>query len=165
MITLRHAGPDDLELLQRWGEQPHVIASGGGDDWEFETELGRVVPWREQLIAEHDGRPIGFMQIIDPRDEESHYWGEIERGLRAIDIWIGEPDALGRGFGTEMMRQAFVRCFAPPDVTAVLIDPLAKNTRAIRFYERLGFVAEGIRHFGDDECLVMRLSRERWHRS
>jgi ribosomal protein S18 acetylase RimI-like enzyme len=59
--------------------------------------------------------------------------------LRAIDIWIGEAADLGRGYGTRMMRHALERCFADPAVKAVLIDPLASNTRARRFYERLGF--------------------------
>jgi aminoglycoside 6'-N-acetyltransferase len=36
---------------------------------------------------------IGFVQIIDPAREESHYWGDAPGGLRAIDIWIGEADA------------------------------------------------------------------------
>ena len=48
---------------------------------------------------------------------------------------------------------------APPTVTAVLIDPLASNTRARAFYERLGFVAVGPRRFGTDDCVVYRLDR------
>jgi RimJ/RimL family protein N-acetyltransferase len=74
------------------------------------------------------GRPIGFVQIIDPAREESHYWGDCEPNLRAIDIWIGEADCLNKGYGTQMMRLAIERCFADPSVTAILIDPLASNT-------------------------------------
>jgi hypothetical protein len=47
-------------------------------------------------------------------------------------------------------------------VTAIVIDPLASNTRAHRFYRRLGFVPEGRRMFGDDDCLVHRLTRLTW---
>src|SRR5690606_39483337 len=110
-IRLRPARPDDLDLLRRWDEEPHVVASDPNDDWGWETELARNPDWRKQLIAELDGRPIGFIEIIDPAREEGHYWGDIEPDLRALDIWIGEPDCLGRGYGTEMMRQALARCF------------------------------------------------------
>jgi aminoglycoside 6'-N-acetyltransferase len=158
-IVLRPAVPADLELLQRWDEEPHVVESDPNDDWGWEAELARSPDWREQLVAEADGRPIGFVQIIDPAREESHYWGDCPPDLRAIDIWIGEADALGRGYGTQMMRQAIDRCFAEPAVTAILIDPLRSNTAAIRFYERLGFQAVGPRWFGEDDCLVMRLDR------
>jgi len=61
-----------------------------------------------------------------------------------------------------MMRRAFQLCFAEPAVTAIVIDPLASNTRAHRFYQRLGFKPEGRRMFEDDDCLVHRLTRETW---
>jgi aminoglycoside 6'-N-acetyltransferase len=62
-----------------------------------------------------------------------------------------------------MMQLAFKRCFADPLVTAVLIDPLASNTRAHRFYERLGFQFVEQRKFGLDDCFVYQLNREDWH--
>ena len=158
-LTLRPATPDDLALLRRWDAQPHVIAADPNDDWAWEVELGRDPDWREQLIAERDGEPLGFVQIIDPAREESRYWGDVPGGLRALDLWIGEARDLGRGYGTEMMRLALARCFASPDVTAALVDPLAGNTRAHRFYERLGFRFVERRRFGEDDCFVYRLDR------
>jgi aminoglycoside 6'-N-acetyltransferase len=161
-MNLRPATPADLPLLQRWDEQPHVIASDPNDDWHWEIELARSPDWREQLIAERDGRPIGFIQIIDPAREESRYWGEVAANLRAVDIWIGEAADLGKGYGTSMMKLALARCFADPAVEAVLIDPLASNTRAHRFYERLGFEFVERRRFGQDDCFVYRLDRSSW---
>jgi aminoglycoside 6'-N-acetyltransferase len=158
-VSLRRATPDDLPLLRHWDEQPHVIASDPNDDWGWEVELQRRPDWREQLIAELDGRPIGYVEIIDPAREESHYWGDVPAGLRAVDIWIGEAECLGRGYGTQMMRLALRRCFAEPSVEAVLVDPLASNTRAHRFYERVGFRFVEERRFGEDDCLVYRLER------
>lgn len=161
-LTLRPATPADAPLLRQWDEQPHVIASDPNDDWQWETELGKPHDWREQLIAELDGRPIGYLEIIDPAREDSHYWGEVGPDLRAIDIWIGEADELGKGHGTKMMQLALERCFSDPAVNAILIDPLASNTRAHRFYGRLGFRFLEIRRFGADECRVYRLAREDW---
>jgi aminoglycoside 6'-N-acetyltransferase len=157
--ALRPASVADAPLLRRWDDEPHVIASDPNDEWAWETELGKEHAWREQLVAEVDGRPIGFVQIIDPALEETRYWGEVPGGLRAIDIWIGEADALGKGYGTAIMHLALDRCFKDPSVGAVIIDPLTSNTRAIRFYERLGFRFVERRHFGDDDCSVYRLER------
>jgi aminoglycoside 6'-N-acetyltransferase len=159
MLHLRPATIDDLDLLRRWDEEPHVVEADPNDDWGWEVELARDPEWREQLIAEIDGRSIGFIQIIDPALEDSHYWGEIEPNLRAIDIWIGAEADLGKGYGTQMMKLAIERCFANPLVTAILIDPLASNTRAHRFYERLGFRFVEPRRFGEDDCFVYRLNR------
>lgn len=162
MINLRPATSADLNLLRYWDEKPHVISSDPNDDWGWEVELERTPDWREQLIAEIDGRPIGFIQIIDPAHEESKYWGNVTEDIRAIDIWIGEETDLGKGYGTKMMQLAIARCFADSSVTAILIDPLVSNTRAHRFYERLGFQFIEHRRFGEDECFVYRLSRANW---
>lgn len=161
-IHLRPATLSDLDTVLYWDEQPHVLESDPDDEWNWDIELGRTPEWREQLIAELEGRPLGFIQIIDPALEESHYWGDIPEGLRAIDIWIGEASDLGQGYGTEMMRQAIQRCFESPHVTAILIDPLVSNTRAHRFYERIGYQRLEQRRFGDDDCFVYELTRERW---
>lgn len=131
-IRLRAAQVDDIPLLTHWDEQPHVIESDPNDDWNWESGLARDPEWREQLVAEADGVPIGFVQIIDPAREDSHYWGECPPNLRAIDIWIGEASYIGRGFGT----------------------------RARRFYEKIGFTFVDIRRFGEDVCAVYRLDRE-----
>jgi aminoglycoside 6'-N-acetyltransferase len=163
LIRLRRATLKDLPILRHWDMQSHVVAATGNDDpFDWEGELPREVDWREFLIGEVDGRPVGFIQIIDAAREETHYWGDAAPNLRAIDIWIGEAADLGRGYGTEMMHVAIERCFAEPAVTAILIDPLARNTRAHRFYERLAFVAVGPRKFGTDDCLVYRLTRTEW---
>jgi aminoglycoside 6'-N-acetyltransferase len=163
MISFRPARPSDLELLCRWDTQPHIIAARANGAWGDEHELARTPEWREQLIFEHQGRPIGFVQIIDPAREDSHYWGDVEAGLRAVDLWIGAAADLGRGYGTEMMRLALTRCISNPAVSAVLVDPLASNTRACRFFERMGFQLLERRHFGDDDCCVYRLAVERPH--
>jgi aminoglycoside 6'-N-acetyltransferase len=169
-IRLRPATLDDADLLASWDREPHVIACST-DDPDADIAFGGI-EWREELsdqsdvsfyrIAEVDGRPIGVMQVIDPHREPTHYWGDIEPDLRALDIWIGPKDALGHGYGTRMMTLAVNDCFADPAVTAIVIDPLASNTDAHRFYQRLGFEPVGRRMFDDDDCLVHRLSRERW---
>jgi aminoglycoside 6'-N-acetyltransferase len=55
-----------------------------------------------------------------------------------------------------MMRQALDRCFDLHGATTVLIDPIASNVDAIRFYQRLGFTLVGERWFDTDLCAVHR---------
>lgn len=169
-LVLRPATVADVPIFEIWDRQPHVIAATSDDPSESEAFGG--IDWRQELalaapdsryfVAEIEGRPIGAMQVIDPHTEATHYWGDIEPNLRALDIWIGMADDLGKGYGEAMMRRAFQICFADARVTAIVIDPLSSNSRAHKFYRRLGFVAEGRRRFGDDDCLVHRLTRATW---
>ncbi len=159
---LRSAGIHDLETLLHWDEQDHVRASDPNDDWNWQMELTRNPRWREQLIFEVDGHSIGFVQIIDPAKEESNYWGSVRANLRAIDIWIGNQENLGKGYGTIMMKLALQRCFSDDKVTAVIIDPLQSNKRTHKFYERIGFRFIETRVFGKDTCRVYRFDRKDW---
>jgi aminoglycoside 6'-N-acetyltransferase len=62
-----------------------------------------------------------------------------------------------------MMRWALAGCFADAEVTAVLVDPLARNILAHRFYQRLGFeFSERRRCDEDSDCFVFRLDRASW---
>jgi aminoglycoside 6'-N-acetyltransferase len=161
VVVLRVMRVDDVGLLARWDDDPDVAAAlgGHGADWyDWPAELERDVPWRELLIAEEHGRPIGFVQLIDAGKEDSHYWGDVDPGTWALDIWIGSPRDRGRGLGAEAMRAATARVFKQHGGAAVVIDPKITNRRAIAFYERLGFTHVGQREFDGDSCLVMRLA-------
>jgi aminoglycoside 6'-N-acetyltransferase len=159
MVELRPMRLDDVALLARWDDDPDVAAALGGPaaEWyDWPSELGRDVTWRDLLIVAEAGRPIGFVQLADA-GEESHYWGDVEPGTWSIDIWIGSPDDRGRGVGREVMRLAIARCLDRHGATGIVIDPRVTNRRAITFYERLGFRAVDQRDLDGDRCLVMRL--------
>ena len=171
-IILRNATIDDMTMLLAWDEKEHLQGSYGGDpdfnDWNWDYELRRNdLSWRYQLIAqvvenENNTIPIGFVQIIDPLEEESHYWGiDCEPNLRAIDIWIGDERFINRGYGTQIMKEVLQSSFVfgNTNVTGVIIDPMADNYAAHRFYQRLGFIPVRIRYFGPDRCLIHRMNR------
>src|SRR5262249_1322239 len=151
--------------LTHWDHEPDVIACST-DNPDAEQAFQDIV-WADEIamksdatcyyIAELDGRPIGAMQVIDPHLEPTHYWGEIEPNLRAIDIWIGDEADRNKGLGRLMMSAVIDACFAGPSVTGIILDPLNSNTDAHRFYQRLGFKAIGRQLFNDeDDCLVHR---------
>ncbi|WP_206073494.1 GNAT family N-acetyltransferase [Maribacter sp. 4G9] len=151
----------DLDLLTHWDTKQHVMdCDPNDDDWSWEIELNRNPEWREQLIAEVNGKPVGVVQIIDPYKEETRYWGTVGQNKRAIDIWIGEDEDLNRGYGTQMMKLAIARCYENRMVNGVLVDPLKSNRKAHRFYERLGFEFIGERKFDDSICCVYELKRK-----
>ena len=171
-VVLRPATVADAAMLAAWDREPHVIACSSDDhllevafdgiDWT--DELTQSIYELDYRVAEANGQPVGVLAICDPHTEPSHYWGEIEPNLRAIDIWIGPAEWLGRGVGTQMMTQIIDECLSAPEVTGIVIDPLNTNVAAHRFYQRLGFVVEGRRMFEEDDCLVHRLTRADWER-
>ncbi|MEI1279812.1 GNAT family acetyltransferase [Leptospira venezuelensis] len=57
------------------------------------------------------------------------------------------------------------KCFSKNSIHSILVDPLAKNLRAHKFYERFGFKFLENRRFGLDDCKVYLLTREDWRRN
>ena len=161
-VALRPATAADVALLRRWDDAPHVVASDPNDDWQGAPARGGDMPWRAQWSAGAEGAAVGYGEILARARDDERSWGDCGPGLRAIDIWIGEAAYLGQGHGTQMMRLALARCFADPEVDAVVIDPLVANAAAIRFYRRLGFAYGEDRWFGADHCPVHRLARPCW---
>ncbi len=57
-----------------------------------------------------------------------------------VDLFIGEAELVGRGYGPAMLRQ-FLRDVAFPfhGIDVCVIGPSVKNVSAIRAYEKVGF--------------------------
>ena len=143
MIRLRRATAHDALTLEQWDTEPDVIAATTDDD-VVDRAFGGL-DWREEilqstddsyyLLAELDGRPIGAMQIIDPHTESTHYWGDIEPNLRAVDIWIGAPDDRGKGYGAAVVQAALEHAARNGCTSA----SLRSGPKSVPLYERLGF--------------------------
>lgn len=60
-------------------------------------------------------------------------------GTLGIDITIGKPNMLGKGLGSRAVAAFCERLFAQ-GAPRLIIDPDAANLRAVRAYEKAGFV-------------------------
>ena len=139
----------DLPLLHEWIHRPHVAEWwGGGDAGEdLEDTKAKYLPRLQDVslvkpyIALLAGEPIGFAQSYVALGRGDGWWeDETDPGVRGIDQFLCDGGKLGQGLGSRMVT-AFVRLlFADPHVTKVQTDPDPANARAIRCYEKAGFI-------------------------
>ena len=93
--------------------------------------------WRENiLVAKDNGRVIGFVGYGD-RDGEAADTGEI------FALYV-LAEYYGKGVGRRLMEAGLERLREYP---AVCLWVLKENARAIRFYEKCGFCADGTETF------------------
>lgn len=94
-----------------------------------------------RYVIKLDGRPIGEIQSYRI-DDHTDYAAEValDRTAIGIDLFIGEPELIGRGHGPALIR-AFLRDVAFPryGVDRCVIGPSRSNVAAIRAYEKAGF--------------------------
>lgn len=149
-IYLRPMTWDDTDLIVRWRNSDAVrlnfiyqepFTREGHENWiRNMVETGKVV---QMIICEtKDDTPLGSVYIrdLDRQHNKAEY-----------GIFIGEESARGRGVGTAAARLMLEYCFQEEKLHRVFLRAFASNARAIRSYEKAGFVREGL--LRDDVCI------------
>lgn len=132
---------DDTEpKLRDWHEPPKPLA-------QREAEADERVASSDEsvvaLIIEADGRAVGDINLfnIDERNRSA---------MLGLSIWRTEDR--GRGYGTDAVRALVRWAFRQKNLHRIELGVAPHNERAVRVYERVGFVAEGRRresHYED----------------
>ena len=131
----------DMPMARRWLETPEVRRWWGDADEQAATLEGDIDdPRMTMWIVSYRGRPFAYIQDYDPTAWAMHHFGDLPKGSRGIDQFIGEPDMLNRGHGSAFIRAHIDRLIAA-GAPVVGTDPDPKNARAIRAYEKAGFIA------------------------
>lgn len=87
------------------------------------------------VVAEGEGNIKGLASFGPARDRDVEAAGE----LHAIYV---SPDYWGRGIGRQLCEHAIHRLYQAGN-SSVLLWVLSDNARAVRFYERSGFLHDG----------------------
>jgi RimJ/RimL family protein N-acetyltransferase len=149
-MQLRPMELSDLALVERWLTEPHVAQwylAGSSLEHEL-ADIGRSVAGEQpvaMLVAIDGDRPIGWCQWYLCADDPE-WAAEIGAadGDVGIDYAIGEPAAVGRGVGTELVA-ALVRVVrAAHPSCGIVADPEAHNAASRRVLEKNGFALAAV---------------------
>lgn len=146
LVELRLMTEEDLPMLHEWLNRPHLVEWWGGERPSLmevrekylprALAIERVTPF----IGLLNGRPFAYAQSYIALGCGGGWWeDETDPGVRGIDQSIAEPELLGKGLGTRLVRTLVEHLFADPSVTKIQTDPAPANARAIRCYEKAGF--------------------------
>lgn len=141
-LQLRQASADDVETRLSLGNHAEISEMFGVSRNAIRplTRDG-AVRWVQGLIdhshawvIEVHGRLIGEIRLdnVDLRDRRA-----------SMAIGILDPTLLGKGLGSEAILLLLRHAFADLQLHRIGIRVLAFNQRAIRAYEKCGFVIEG----------------------
>ena len=169
-IRLRSAERSDLDRFVEWINDPEVTAgltlflpmSSVDEEKWFEIAMQRPQEEKPLVIDMKDGtdwRLIGNSGFLD--------FDWVARTAE-VGIMIGDKTVWNQGYGTEAMTLLLHHGFETLNLNRVYLRVYAENKRAIRTYEKTGFVHEGrmrqavYKNGKYSDVLFMSVLREEW---
>ena len=143
LVTLRRHAPENLAAFRRWYADPEIARLARYQQTAMRPEeierffASRAVGPDALSMAVHEratNRLIGtcaFSQL------------DGDNGSALYHITIGESDAWGHGYGTEATQLMVDHAFGTLGLHRIALFVFEFNERAIRAYQRCGFVIEG----------------------
>jgi RimJ/RimL family protein N-acetyltransferase len=144
LVRLTAANADtDVDTWAGWSRNSEflrLLDSDPAHPWSrktLRTDLEELpkdnsFPFAIRTLAED--RLIGFIGFWISQWAQGDTW---------VGIGLGEPDYWGKGYGTDAMRTGLRFVFTELNRERVTLVVFGYNARAIRSYEKAGFVVEG----------------------
>lgn len=146
-VCLRPLEREDMDLIRVWFNDPEVRGLIGENKPMNQTETDRYYEhiqndqnrvWFAMTLKEN-GRLIGETGLL----RIYHPWRTAD-----LSIIIGDKNAWSRGYGSEAIKLVLDYAFGYLALHRISIGVVGFNTRAIKFYEKIGFKQEGIQRDG-----------------
>jgi RimJ/RimL family protein N-acetyltransferase len=143
LVNLRAVEPSDYVLLCRWLNQSDVMMYWGRPgntvslDEVVRSEQAQAARGNSQkyIVETREGHPIGQIDYYDLDWQARSTW---------VSILIADTAFWGGGYGTDAMRTLLNYLFRQLGLHRVTLTAHESNGRAIRSYEKNGFVREGL---------------------
>jgi aminoglycoside 6'-N-acetyltransferase len=142
--------PLDYELFVRWRNEPHVAEWWNTDEDPVPMSLDHATAeygadadaWVTRCMISVADRAVGFVQFYPWSEEadEAREMGVPDPDTSyGLDIFIGEPDMIGRGVGATVVALVGAHVFEAEGARSVALLTPVGNDRAHRAYEKAGF--------------------------
>lgn len=145
-FELRRLDPrGDLDTVHGWVTEPR--AEFWGMTGHSRDDVREIYEFLDGLDTHHaylmvlDGRPVGIFQTYEPAADPigEHY--PVRDGDFGIHLFLAPAERGEISDFTGTLAGALLRfVFAVPDRRRVVVEPDARNDRALRRWKRLGFV-------------------------
>lgn len=166
-VALRPVEPADLPSIRVWLNDPELRALIGetrplsyaaAEAYVDKLQRDPTRVWF-MVVERATGRAIGECGLLRMMPD----WRTTD-----LSIILGEADSRGRGAGTEAINLLMDYAFGALNFHRIAIGVVGFNSRALRFYERVGFRREGIQRDGYyyqhryHDFVMMSILEEEW---
>lgn len=151
----------DSEFQQLWDNDPPMTRDVKQSQEMFRKETEKERPGNYGFMIQRleDDRYIGMVGLWNAETPHRNAF---------VSIGIGERELWGKGYGSDAMNLILKYGFRELNLHRVTLFTFSSNPRAIRSYEKVGFVHEGrvrgaVKRYGKrGDFLYMGILRNEW---
>jgi len=169
-IRLTAIEQEDLPLFVEWLNDPEVRR---GLMMYLPMSIAKEEKWFEAMLDRpQDSQPLGIEARKGDRWVKIGNMGFFDFDHRArkaeVGIMIGNKSYWNKGYGTEAITLLLKHGFETLNLNRIMLQVYEDNPRAIRCYEKAGFILEGrlrqARYFEGvyRDILIMSVIRSEW---
>lgn len=143
LVRLRRHVPDNLERFRRWYADPEIARLARYQEAPMRSE--EIERFFAARVVGPDAMAMAIHQRATDRLVGTCAFSQLDgdNGSALYHITIGEKDAWGQGFGSEATQLMLDHAFGVLGLHRIALFVFEFNERAIRAYQRCGFVMEG----------------------
>lgn len=144
-VRLLPVGARDQLQIRQWLRDPGVQA-WWGNAAAAEAEIAIALQSEAALarMITVDGESIGYAHALDAASLEPPFPHVIKPGTYDCDLFIGAAPHRGQGHGQRALELLAHEVFATTLALACSIVVSVRNERAVRAYERAGFIWKSV---------------------
>ncbi|MFV8836751.1 GNAT family N-acetyltransferase [Aquisalimonas sp. APHAB1-3] len=148
-LRLREVSKEDYPLIRQWLHANHVRSTWGDPHANLRLLSEPPAHGARRAIIEADGRKVGIVLWQHPSRDELDAAGlsAIPASVIDIDIMIGEPAALGSGFGSSAISRVTEAALFDRRVPFVMACARSDNLASQHAFAKAGF--RTVREFDD----------------
>lgn len=146
-LVVRKIEVEDADKLVQWLSDERVLFFYGGRDQPQDLKmvkdhyLSKPDETVTRCMIEWDQVLIGYIKYYPLEEDKRRAYGYPQQvAAWGMDQFIGEPAYWNRGIGTKLVQGMVEHLVKEKEAEVIVVDPQIRNTRAIRCYEKCGFV-------------------------
>ncbi len=172
MIEFKYFEQADFKQLMNWIDSPSLLYQWSGATFDFPLTEGQLEKYIEnandnnsetliyKVIEQESGEVIGHISLgkIDLKNKSA----------RIGKVLVGNQNVRGKGIGQQMIKKTLQIAFDQLQLHRVTLGVFDFNHSAIRCYEKVGFIKEGLSRdslrYGNEywNCWEMSILEDEW---
>ena len=152
-------------MLYSWLCRPH-LAHWRNDDFSLAQVQAEYLPQTrgrgdaDPFLVCIGEQPVGYIQSYDASAGDPDWWPDSPgTDVLGIDLFISDPDRIGQGLGTAIVKQFSAMLMRDPAIVQIRVDPHPDNKRAIGCFAKAGFEKVASITTPDGPAVMMVLDR------